>query len=385
MGVYATEQAPTIARSGVELEIEAIRGALDDAGLSIAEVDGIATTRRESAVAGSYDPLHFWAEQFGQRPLGYVANAGAGGLPTGAIGKAALAISAGMCEVFVLVHGKSGTKINPAKAALPTTAPRVGDWSETQHGATRVSWYAAWARRYMHEFGVTSEQLAQVAVITRHHATLNPASIMGRRGQITVGDVLNSRLVASPLHLLDCAQDNDGGYAIVLTSARRARRLKKKPIYVLGCAEGTYIDYYLNMPYPAFPAEGGAVRKAADQAFAMAGIGRQEIDVAGLYDCFTVTLLRDLEEMGFCGLGEGASYVADGHTRLGGSMPVNTDGGCLSSSHNGHPGGMHLIEVVRQLRGEVPAQRQVPGARLGVALSQGMSVAGSAGVAVLGV
>jgi acetyl-CoA acetyltransferase len=379
-GVYVTEQAPNLARSGFDLEREALLGALDDAGLALADVDGISTTRMTSEVPGSYDPLYFWAEQLGQRPIRYTSS----GLPAAALGKAAAAIAAGLCDTFVLVHGKSGTKINPAKAALPNEAPRVGAWSETIFGASRASWYAVWARRYMHEFGVTSEQLAQVAVDARHHATLNPASIMGRRGEITIDDVVNSRMIASPLHLLDCALDNDGGYAIVLTSTERARDLRKKPVTILGAGEGIYIDYYLNLPCPSFPAEGGAVRRAADTAFGLAGVRRDEIDVAGLYDCFTVTLLRDLEEMGFCPLGEAAAYVKDGNTRLGGAMPTNTDGGCLSSSHNGHPGGMHVIEVARQLRGEVTPDRQVPNAQLGVALSQGMSVMGGAGVLVLG-
>jgi acetyl-CoA acetyltransferase len=381
VGVYTTEQAQNHTRGGFDLEREALTGALADAGLTLADVDGIATTRPVSEVPGSYDPLYFWAEQLGRRPLRYLGS----GLPAAALGKAATAVAAGLCDTFVLVHGKSGTKINPAKAGLPTSAPRVGAWSETIHGASRASWYAAWARRYMHEFGVTSEGLAQVAVDARHHATLNPASIMGRKGEITIDDVVNSHMIASPLHLLDCALDSDGGYAIVLTTTVRARDLRARPVQILGAGEGVYIDYYLNLPCPLFPSEGGAVRAAANTAFGLAGIGRHEIDVAGLYDCFTITLLRDLEEMGFCELGEAAAFVKDGNTRLGGAMPTNTDGGCLSNSHNGHPGGMHVIEVVRQLRGEVTPRRQVPNARLGVALSQGMSVMGGAGVLVMGV
>ena len=383
-GVYTTQQAPNIERSGIQLEIEALQGALADAGLHIRDVDGVATTRRESTVPGSYDPLYFWAEQLGQRPLSYLGSAATGGLAAGAIGRAALAVASGTCSVCVLVHGKSGSKINPSKAPLPTNTPRVGDWSEAIFGATRVGWYAAWARRYMHEFGVTGEQLAKVAVDTRYHATLNPASIMGRRGEITVDDVMSSRVVASPFHLLDCALDNDGGYGIVITTAERARDMKKPPVFILGAGEAAYVDYYLNLPYPLFPPEGGAVKRAADVAFKMAGIKRHELDDAGLYDCFTVTVLRDLEEMGFCKLGEAAAFVQDGHTRLGGSMPVNTDGGLLSNSHSFNPGGMHVIEVVRQLRGEVEAARQVPNAKIGVALSQGMSVHGAAGVIVLG-
>jgi acetyl-CoA acetyltransferase len=380
VGVYTTEQTTNIARPRFELELEAFKGALDDAGLRPADVDGVATTRLESPVKGSYDPLYFWGEQLGQRNVTLMET----GQPACALAKASASVAAGLCEVFVLAHGKSGTKINPAKAGLPTVAPRVGDWSEQLYGATRVSWYAAWAQRYMHDFGVTSEDLAMAAVIARHHATLNPDSIMGRKGEITVADVLASRMICSPLHLLDCALDNDGGYAIVMTTAERARDLKKKPIYMLGAAEAAYVDYYLNLPYPLFPPKGGAVRRATDLALSLAGVTRDDLDVAGLYDCFTVTVLRNLEEMGFCEPGEGKDYVKEGHIRLGGKLPMNPDGGLLSSSHNGNPGGMHVIEVVRQLRGEVPSQRQVKDARLGIALSQGMSIHGGAGVLVLG-
>jgi len=381
VGVYTTEQARGITRSPFSLEIEALKGALADAGLELKDVDGIATTRLQSLISGSYDPLHFWAEQLGQRSITFMGS----GQPAAALAKGALAVSAGMCEVFALVHGKSKTTWNASKAALPTTAPRVGDWSELIYGATRISWYAAWAQRYMHEFGVTSEQMAEVAVDARYHATLNPNSIMGSRGEITVEDVVTSRMIASPLRLLDCALDNDGGYAVIITSAKRARDLKKKPVYVLGASEAAYIDYYLNLPCPSFPREGGAVRKATEIALGMSGIKREDIDVAGLYDCFTVTVLRNLEEMGFCKIGEGADYVKGGRLRLGGPMPVNPDGGLLSNSHNGNPGGMHVIEVVRQLRAEVEPKRQVKDARIGIAISQGMSVHGGAGVMVMGV
>jgi acetyl-CoA acetyltransferase len=245
-------------------------------------------------------------------------------------------------------------------------------------------WYAMWAQRYMHEFKVTNEDLAQVAVTHRYHATLNPDSVMGRRGEITVDDVLGSRVVASPLHLLDCAIDNDGGYAIVIASEAVARSCRKTPVWVLGGAESAYTDIYSSIADPWFPEEGRAVRRTADLAFAQAGVTRDDIDVAGLYDCFTVTMLRDLEEMGFCKLGEGAAYFAEGHTRLGGSMPANTDGGLLSNSHNTNPSGMHTVEVVRQLRAECGA-RQVPGARIGVSLAQGYAVHGMAGTLIMAV
>jgi acetyl-CoA acetyltransferase len=234
----------------------------------------------------------------------------------------------------------------------------------------------------MHEFGVTSEDLAEVAVFTRHHATLNPDSVMGRKGEITVDDVLSSRYICEPLHLLDCSLDTDGGYAVVMTTAERARDCRKPPVWILGGAESTYTDFYVTINDPWFPEDGKAVRRSADRAFGMAGISRDEVDVAGVYDCFTITTIRDLEEMGFCKLGEGAHFVKEGNCRLGGAMPVNTDGGLLSNSHSGDPSGMHTIEVVRQLRGECGA-RQVPGAKIGVSLQQGWAIHGMAGTLVM--
>ena len=190
--------------------------------------------------------------------------------------------------------------------------------------------------------------------------------------------------MAEPLHLLDCAIDNDGGYAIVIASEEVARNCRKPPVWVRGGAESAYTDFYETINDPWFPEEGKAVRRTADIAFAQAGVSREDIDVAGLYDCYTVTMLRDLEEMGFCKIGEGAEYFEEGHTRLGGSMPSNTDGGLLSNSHNTNPSGMHTIEVVRQLRGECGA-RQVENAKIGVCLSQGYAVHGMAGTLIMAV
>jgi acetyl-CoA acetyltransferase len=322
----------------------------------------------------------FWATQLGGRPLTY----GDMGNPTPSIVKPALGISAGMADVIVVVHGKSGFKIGPGGTPVPESAPRVGEWHFDQFGGGYGQFYALWAQRYMHEFGVTSEELAEVAVIHRHHATLNPQSVMGSRGDITVEDVLTSRMVASPLHLLDCALDTDGGYAMVIASPEVAKNTRGKPVWIIGGAEATDTDSYTTIDDPWVPEEGKSVRRAGDIAFAQAGVTRDDIDVAGLYDCFTITMIRDLEELGFCKLGEGAAYVKEGHTKLGGSMPCNTDGGLLSNSHNGMPHGMHTIEVVRQLRGEC-GERQVEGAKIGMSLAQGSSVHGYAGTTILAV
>jgi acetyl-CoA acetyltransferase len=379
VGVYATKQAKKLTASSFELEMEAIKGAIADAGLTLADIDGVIPLNANPHV-GRVSIHQFWAEQLGERPLTLLES----GLASGAIAKAAVAIAAGMCNVVVLFWGKSGWNLGPGGTPTPDKAPRVDAWSFETFGGGYTHMYALWAQRYMHEFGVSAEQLAHVAVTHRYHATLNPDSVMGERGEITVGDVVDSRMVASPLHLLDCALDTDGGYALVIGSKAVAEGCRKKPVWVIGGAEAAYTDFYMTINDPWFPEEGKAVRKTGDLAFAMAGVTRDDVEVAGMYDCFTVTMLRNLEELGFCKLGEGGDYFAEGHTRLGGKMPSNTDGGLLSNSHCGHPSGLHTIEVVRQLRGEA-GERQIPDPKIGLSLAQGVSVHGQAGTLIMAV
>jgi acetyl-CoA C-acetyltransferase len=375
-GVYTTKQGRRLGRTGPSLKVEAIRGALDDAGLTVADVDGIVPI--EAGIQGGLMHHMWWAEQLGGRPLGFLGI----GQASGGVAKAAVAIAAGMCDVVVVFWANAGYVVGPRGTAVPTAAPRLPEWGFEAHGAYMSTWYAMWAARYMHEFGVTGEDLARVAVTHRHHATLNPASVMGGKGDITVEDVLSSRMIASPLHLLDCSIDNEGGYAIVVTSAAVARSARKPPVWILGGAEAAYTDFYATIQDPWFPEGGYGVRRLGDLVFDMAGVARADVDVAGIYDCFTITMLRSLEELGFCRLGEAAAYFAEGHTALGGAMPCNTDGGLLSNSHNMSPSGMHTIEVVRQLRGECGA-RQVPGASIGLSFAQGMSPHGLASALIM--
>jgi acetyl-CoA acetyltransferase len=374
VGVYTTEQARGLARSMWSLELEAIKGALEEAGLSHAQVDGL--------IPMAYDtPLNLhmaWAEQLGGRPITYM-DVGNG---ASAVAKATNAIAAGMANVVVIFFANANNPNGPRQLKMLEKAPRVDDFQFMIPGAYMSVWYAMWTRLYMHEFGVKQEVLAEYPVQMRHNATLNPASIMGSRGEITVEDVLNSRMIASPLHLLECPLDNDGGYAIVVASEAIARDCRTKPVWVLGGAEATYTDSYKTITAPWNAPEGAAVRRCSRLAFDMAGVAHDEIDVAGLYDCYAVTVARNLEEMGFCKLGEGADYMAEGYLWLDGKMPANTDGGLMANSHNGNPSGLHTIEVARQLRGECGA-RQVKDARIGAALAQGWSVHGLAGALIL--
>ena len=374
VGVYTTEQARGLPRTMWSLELEAIRGALAEAGLSHTRVDGLIPMAYETPLN-----LHMaWAEQLGGRPITYM-DVGNG---ASAVAKATNAIAAGLANVVVIYFANANNPNGPRQLKVLDKAPRVDDFQFMIPGAYMSVWYAMWTRLYMHEFGVSQEVLAEYPVRMRHNATLNPASLMGARGEITVDDVMNSRMIASPLHLLECPLDNDGGYAIVVASEAIARDCKTKPVWVLGGAEATYTDSYKTVTAPWNAPEGAAVRRCSEMAFEMAGVTHDEIDVAGLYDCYAVTVARDLEEMGFCKLGEGADYMAEGHLWLDGKMPTNTDGGLMANSHNGNPSGMHTIEVTRQLRGECGA-RQVKDARIGVALAQGWSVHGLAGTLVL--
>jgi acetyl-CoA acetyltransferase len=376
-GVYTTKQARFLERTSMSLQLEAIKGAVADAGLTLADIDGIIPFDRSGYSTAPFAE-QAWATQFGGRPLTFLEP----GSPSTGIAKAALAISAGMCNVAVAFWGKAGWKLGPGGTPVPDQAPRVPEWNYAMFGGGYAHFYALWAQRYMHEFGVTAEDLAHVAVTHRYHATLNPDSVMGGRGPLTIHDVIESRMIASPLHLYDCALDTDGGYAIVVVSEEVARSCRTKPVWIIGGAEAAHADFYATFDDPWFPEEGQSVRRATDIAFAQAGVTRDDLDVAGLYDCFTITMLRDIEEIGLCKLGEGADYFKEGNTRLGGSLPCNTDGGLLSNSHNGMPHGMHTIEVTRQLRGEC-GPRQVPDAKIGLCLAQGASVHGYAGTLIL--
>jgi acetyl-CoA acetyltransferase len=384
VGVYTTEHARNMSRTPFSLQLEAIKGAVADAGLTLADVDGLAPNigsdhHNPAPMMNSSLAHMFWAEQLGGRPLKVVVHGGG----SAQLSKAAGVVSAGMADVVVVFFGKSAFATGPSHyAAAPPGPLRVGEWDALPHGGYLVTWYALWAQRYLHEFGISKEDLSEIPVANRHYATLNPASVMGHKGELTVEDVMTSKEICSPLNLFDCSGDNDGGYALVVASEEVARNTPN-PVWILGAAESYYSDFYASIPDPWFSEEGLSVKHAADQAFEMAGVSRDEIDVANLYDCFSITMGRDLEEMGFCKPGEGVAFVKDGQTRLGGSLPSNTDGGLLSGSHCGEPSGMPTIEVVRQLRGQC-GERQVPGARLGVSLSQGFSVHGVAGVLVLG-
>jgi acetyl-CoA acetyltransferase len=238
---------------------------------------------------------------------------------------------------------------------------------ETPYGPLfPLSYYAMAAQRYMHVYGKTREQLAEIAVAAREWALLNPAAFRYGRGPLTAADVLGSAMISSPLTALDSCLVTDGGGAIVLTSLERARDLRRTPVEVLGYGERT-----TNTSMTAVPdlTVTGAAGSGAD-AFARAGVTPADIDVVQVYDSFTITVALTLEGLGFCGRGEALDWIAGGRIRPGGDFPLNTSGGGLSYCHPGQFGILLLVEAVRQLRGEA-GDRQVGGARLAVAHGTG--------------
>jgi acetyl-CoA acetyltransferase len=248
---------------------------------------------------------------------------------------------------------------------------------EVPYGPLVPSLYALIAQRHMHEFGTTPAQLAEVAVAIRYHASLNPNA--HKRDVLTVDDVLSSRVITTPLHLLDCAIVSDGAAAVVVTRADRARDLKQSPVYLLGQGFGlrhSHIGEHRELTVT------GAVDSGA-AAFRSAGVTPRDIDVAQIYDCFTITVIVELEDLGFCPKGEGGRFVEGGRIRLGGELPITTHGGLLSGGHPGLPGGFfHVVEGIRQLRGAA-GERQVRDAELALVHGNG-GVASVHGTLILG-
>jgi acetyl-CoA acetyltransferase len=235
---------------------------------------------------------------------------------------------------------------------------------EVPYGPLVPSLYALVAQRHMHEYGTTPEQLAEVAVTIRRHAGLNPNA--HKRDPVSVADVLSSKMITSPLHILDCAIVSDGAAAAIVTSAARARDLRGKPAHLLGQGYGLRHSHIGDTSLTTT----GAVDSGRD-AFRTAGLSPADVDVAQIYDCFTITVIVELEDLGFCRKGEGGAFVEGGRIGLGGQLPVTTHGGLLSGGHPGLGGGFfHVLEGVRQVRGDAGA-RQVPGAKVALVHGNG--------------
>jgi acetyl-CoA acetyltransferase len=366
-----------------------IKAALDDAGLTLADVDGV-------TCAGAPAGL---AEYLGIHPRYFDGTQVGGSSFELHVEHAAAAIAAGLCDVVIGVYaatpkgnqarmrartaagggGRGGGGSGPGRGGPPggMGGPNPGAEWELPYGLrTPMGAYALAASRHMYEYGTTAEQLAQIAVDTRRWAEMNPSARF--QDPITIDDVLASPMQASPLHLLDCCLVTDGAGAFVMTSAERAADLAKPPVYVLGA--GSCGDHSMISQMPDLTTTAGAISGPA--AFNMAGVKPSDVDLLMGYDSFTITALLHLEDLGFCGKGEGGAFVEDGKCGPGGSLPMNTNGGGLSYTHPGMYGMFLIVEAVRQLRGE-GGERQVEGAEIAVAHGSG-GLLSTMGTLVLG-
>jgi acetyl-CoA acetyltransferase len=282
---------------------------------------------------------------------------------------AAAAIRDGLCDTVLITYGSdflSRMGRTLGTGGFGRASSRIGGpmQYEAMYGNTLVGAYAMAAKRHMHEFGTTSEQLAEIAVGVREYAGLNPNAMY--RDPIDVDDVLQSRMVADPLHKLDCCVISDGGGAVIMTTAERARDLRQPPVYVLGAA-GAQTHWNIAQ-MPDFTETAAA--RCGPIAFERAGITVDDVDTIQFYDSFTITVLLLLEDLGFCKKGEGGPFVASGALRRGGRLPLNTDGGGLSACHSGMRGIFLLIEAARQLRQQA-GEAQVPECDVAVACGSG--------------
>jgi acetyl-CoA acetyltransferase len=346
-----------------QIMAECAREALGEAGLTIGDVDGLFGASMTMGMMGIVD----LAEYLNLKPT-YLDGTNIGGSSFVAhVAHAAAAINAGLCQVALILYGSTAASNAVAIGTGGRGASHNPNESFTiPYGMTTVGSYALYAQLHMDRYGTTSEQLAEIAVAMRHHASLNPNAKM--RQPITVDDVLASRLISAPLHLLDCCIISDGGGAVVVTSAERARDLATEPVLLLGAGEAAA---HQEIGRPDLLTI--AAKQSGERAFAMAGVTHDDVDLAMIYDSFTITLLATLENLGFCKPGEGGDFVSGGRIRLGGELPVNPDGGGLSSNHPGMRGIFLVIEAVRQLRGEA-GERQVDGAGLACVHGTGGSI-----------
>ena len=355
--------------SALQIKAASAARALEDAGLTWADVDAI----YDANEGGGFGGVSI-AEYFGIKPNVVDTTSVGGSSYQFHAAHAKRDIAAGKAKVALLTYGS--TAHSNARAigvgGRGGGSAHPGENLDAYQGMTLVANYAMVARRHMHQYGTTSEQLAEISVATRYHAMRNPEAVAAMEAlefldirETTIADVVNSRMIADPLHLLECCMISDGGGAVVIASPEVARNCRKKPVWILGSGEAV-----------KYPENGGDITSSAavqsgPMAFGEAGITPSEIDIAMIYDSFSITVLTMLEDLGFCRKGEGGAWVTGGKLRFDqrGGPALNTDGGGLSSNHPGMRGIFLLLEATRQLRGE--STSQVPGAKLAVAHGNG--------------
>jgi acetyl-CoA acetyltransferase len=368
-GAAETDAVGTLPdHSTLQLHLEGAVNALADAGLTTKDIDGIATVSAPGPVqvAHALGITPRWMDGTGVGGTSFLLH----------VRHAAAAIRAGYASTVLITHGESG-RSRVGAAPFPRGASSVPGQFEAPYGTVGpTTAFTIPALRYMKEYGLTHEQLAYVAVAQRKWAARNPRAMY--RDPITVEDVLASRLVAWPFHLLECCLVTDGGGALIVTAADRAGDFPKPAVHVLGTGEAMETPLISQMTDFT---ESQAFRRAGQAAFAEAGIGPADVRHLMIYDAFAHLPIYGLEALGFCAKGDAGAFIADGNTEPGGRLPLNTNGGGLSYTHTGMYGMFAIQEGVRQVRGEAPAQ--VPDAEISVVLGNGGMFATS-GMLVLG-
>ena len=355
-------------RSTLGLHIEGALNAVADAGLTLRDIDGIATVSAPGPVqvAHALGIMPDWIDGTGVGGTSFLLH----------VRHAVAAIRAGYAKTILITHGESGrSRVGAARPPMAASLP-PGQFEAPYGTMGPTTTFTIPALRYMKEYGLTHEQLAYVAVAQRQWAAKNPRAAF--RDPITVEDVLASRLVAYPFHLLECCLVTDGGGALVVTSADRAANFPKPPVRILGTGERSETPMISQM---ADFTESQAFRRAGQDAFTEAAIGTSDVDHLMIYDAFAHVPIYGLEALGFVQKGEAGAFIADGNTEPGGRLPLNTNGGGLSYTHTGMYGMFAIQEGVRQVRGEAAAQ--VPDVDISVVVGNGGMFATS-GVLVLG-
>lgn len=355
VGIGHTEFSKNSGRSELSLAAECTAAAIADAGLRPEDVDGMvsftldATDEIEIARAVGIGDLRYYA----RIPHG-------GGAAVGVIHQAAMAVATGSAEAVVCwraLNGRSGQRYSSGVAGGPTTSDLIHwSWYMPYGFMTPAGWVAMFTQRYMHEFGCTREDLAQVALQTREHAVHNPNAFFHQR-PLTLDEYLRGRKIADPLHLYDCCQETDGGCACVITTVERARDLPHPPAVIRGVAQaaGAEQESMTSFYRPSISTL-PEMDSVARQVYALSGLGPDDVDAAVIYDAFTPIVLWQLESFGFCKPGEGADFVRDGALSLDGRLPTNTHGGQLSEAYIHGMNGVN--EGVRLIRGT--STRQPP-------------------------
>jgi acetyl-CoA acetyltransferase len=360
-GIGETEYTRGSGKSATALQLEASLKAIADAGLQPSDIDGVIPYATGDAVAEDF------ITNFNIPDLRLSAASPMGGASAiASIQLAVIAVAAGVANHVLIPIGRngySGGRIGDRVQDLPQFR-LIGEFEMPMGLMAPPQLFAQMARRHMDLYGTTAEQLGEIAITMRQHAMLNDNALM--KEPMTMDDYLNSRMISDPFRLYDCCLESDGGAAVVISSAERAKDMAQPPISILGVAEGHPDSPSAITQRPDVTKFGTA--KAAPRAFEMAGIKHSEVDVAEIYDCFTFNMLCQIEDLGFCEKGEGGAFVEGGRIALGGELPINTHGGLLSQAHI--IGLNHVVELVKQLRGTA-GRAQVKDAEIGLVTGYG--------------